>query len=196
MLLFCHSLLDCLLQLFKIGLSGREWQWIPTIVTRWPCVLLALTRHPFALSWHEYQCWGAKLGVPVSRAAVTNYGKLRDWKWHKRITWQFWELTSETDFNALKSICQKGCFLCEILGENLFSCLFQLLAISCGPWLMATSPIFKPLVTSPVLLTLCPSGLFCLPFIRLLVIAIRDHQIGSSLHLKILNHICSVPLFM
>lgn len=50
---------------------------------------------------------------------------------------------SEVGLPGLKARFDKAVSLLEVLGENLFPCLFQLLESNCIPWFMAPSPIFK-----------------------------------------------------
>lgn len=50
---------------------------------------------------------------------------------------------SKMDLTGLKSLCWQGCILPEALGENLISCLFQLVEATCILWLVAPPSIFE-----------------------------------------------------
>lgn len=118
------------------------------------------------------ECW-------FSKSVVTNYRKLHDLQQHRCIILTVWGAvrTRLKWVSMRQNQYVKGLVPSWNLGENLFSCLFRRPDLTRSPWLVATSSAFKPLRTSPVLLSLCPSDLFCLPFIRRLVTAIRDHQV-------------------
>lgn len=75
-------------------------------------------------------------------ATVTNH-KHSGLKQSRFIILQFWRSDIPNQLHRVKSKCQQGSFLLEVLEENLFPYLFPFPEAVCIPWLRILSSNFK-----------------------------------------------------